>query len=320
MPTLDPIMPLIRLLADGRPHSLQALAQACATSTELIEQHIYRLHDMGLAVVATAEQQFRLTTTLNLLDKDKIKTQMKQSTAVDCLIIPLISSTNQYLLDRVDQLQRPTLCLAEYQYQGRGRRGRPWFSPVACSLYFSLYWRFPGRTEILLGLSQALSLVVARTLRDLSGKEIKVKWPNDLYLNNKKLAGILVEMISRGEQEQHIVVGIGINLRVSVDNGAIDQPFANLGAIDRNLLAAKLTTSLVTLFEECAHSGLKEWLLDWHQFDTFYNQPVCLILATQQEIGINRGINDQGGLLLDQNGNITSYLSGTISLRAAKGS
>lgn len=319
MRAIDPVTTLIPILMDGQYHSQQELAAYFGVARSTVHQYIKILQSMGIDVIHCQRTGYCLITPIDLLDKDKILAFLPPDIRTCCVIFSRLSSTNQYLLEKIEDLSQGTFCLAEYQYQGRGRRGRPWFSPFGTSLNLSVYWRFQEKPETLFGLSQALSISIAKILCDLSGKNIKVKWPNDLYLDNKKLAGILVEMTSRDEKNLHVVVGIGINLTVPQNKISIDQRFANLGMIDRNVLAAQLITSVTCLFKEFKKRGLHPWLSDWNRLDTFYHRPVRLIMADKEICGINRGINEEGALQLDQNGKVTSYLAGEISLRAESG-
>lgn len=100
-------------------------------------------------------------------------------------VLPVVDSTNQYLLDRITELKSGDACVAEYQQAGRGRRGRQWVSPFGANLYLSMYWRLEQGPAAAMGLSLVVGIVMAEVLQNLGAEKVRVKWPNDLYLNDK---------------------------------------------------------------------------------------------------------------------------------------
>ncbi|WP_117090303.1 biotin--[acetyl-CoA-carboxylase] ligase, partial [Klebsiella pneumoniae] len=95
---------------------------------------------------------------------------------------------------------------------GRGRRGRKWFSPFGANLYLSMFWRLEQGPAAAIGLSLVIGIVMAEVLRKLGADKVRVKWPNDLYLQDRKLAGILVELTGKTGDAAQIVIGAGINM------------------------------------------------------------------------------------------------------------
>ena len=147
---------------------------------------------------------------LNLLDEQKIAQARLNKVVVT--VLPVIDSTNQYLLDRLDELESGDACVAEYQQAGRGRRGRKWFSPFGANLYLSMYWRLEQGPAAAIGLSLVIGIVIAEVLQSLGADNVRVKWPNDIYLQDRKLSGILVELTGKTGDAAQIVSGAGINL------------------------------------------------------------------------------------------------------------
>lgn len=131
---------------------------------------------------------------MQLLDEKAINAQLEDGRLT---VIPVIDSTNQYLMDRMASLQSGDACVAEYQQAGRGRRGRQWFSPFGSNLYLSMYWHLEQGPAAAMGLSLVIGIVIAEALQQQGAPDIRVKWPNDIYLNDRKLAGILVELTGK---------------------------------------------------------------------------------------------------------------------------
>lgn len=308
---------LIAILADGQSHSGEELGVALGMTRAAINKHIKTIRQWGINLSSIQGKGYCLVSPLDLLDKETIKRYYTGSDHCQLALIPVIDSTNQYLLNKTEQLSSGDACVAEYQQAGRGRRGRQWYSPFGTNLYLSMYWRLEQGPAAAMGLSLVIGIVMADVLREQSGQDIRVKWPNDLYLNDKKLAGILVEMAGKTGDCAHIVMGTGINLAMhNPDQDIVNQQWANLGNIDRNLLVAKLLQSLRETLIQFEQLGLATFIQHWNELDNFLNRPVKLLIGDDIIKGIARGINEQGALLLEQDGVIKPFIGGEISLRA----
>ena len=310
---------LISILADGEFHSGEQLGEQLGMSRAAINKHIQTLRDWGVDVFTVPGKGYSLPDPIQLLNEELIKSQIETGSVA---VLPVIDSTNQYLLDRIESLQSGDACIAEYQQAGRGRRGRQWFSPSGSNLYLSMFWRLEQGPAAAVGLSLVIGIVMAEVLRDLGAEDVRVKWPNDLYLNDRKLAGILVELTGKTGDAAQIVIGAGINLAMrNVATDVINQSWINLQEaginIDRNALAIRIIKELrkaLYLFED---EGLIPFLPRWELLDNFINRQVKLIIGDKEIHGISRGINEQGGLLLEQDGVIKPWVGGEISLRGA---
>ncbi|MBD9662325.1 bifunctional biotin--[acetyl-CoA-carboxylase] ligase/biotin operon repressor BirA [Pantoea sp. PNT03] len=308
---------LVALVADGEFHSGEQLGEALGMSRAAINKHIQTLKSWGLDVYTVTGKGYSLPEPIQLLDEEIILSLLHQP---NLAVIPVIDSTNQYLLDRMDQLPSGYACIAEYQQAGRGRRGRKWFSPFGSNLYMSMYWRLDQGPAAAMGLSLVIGIIMAEVIQSLGAPDVRVKWPNDLYLNDRKLAGILVELTGKTGDAAQIVIGAGVNLLMRSEGTAeINQDWINLQEagvdIDRNELAAKLINSLREALPIFERDGLAPFVSRWETLDNFINRPVKLLIGDREVHGIARGIDKQGGLLLEQNGVIKSWVGGEISLR-----
>lgn len=310
---------LIGILADGEFHSGEQLGEQLGMSRAAINKHIQTLRDWGIDVFTVPGKGYSLPEPIQLLDEAFILSQISEGTVN---VLPVIGSTNQYLLERFDKLKSGDTCIAEYQQAGRGRRGRQWFSPFGTNLYLSMYWRLEQGPAAAIGLSLVIGIVIAEVLQRLGAHDVRVKWPNDLYLNDKKLAGILVELTGKTGDAAQIVMGVGINLAMkSVVSEVVNQGWINLQQvglnIDRNQLAVSLIKELRQALIHFEREGLTPFLSRWKLLDNYINRPVKLIIGEREVLGIARGINEQGGLLLEQEGIIKAWVGGEISLRGA---
>lgn len=306
---------LIEILADGNFHSGEELASDFGITRAGINKYIKVLREWGIELSSIQGKGYSLKKPMDLFNKSKIDQYYQADSRVE--ILPIIDSTNQYMLDKIPDLKSGDCCIAEFQSKARGRRGRQWFSPFGTNLYFSMYWRLDQGIAAAMGLSLVVGIVVTQALRELSGQDIKVKWPNDLYLNDQKLAGILVELAGKTGDCAHVVIGIGVNLNMTnPDTNIVNQKWANLGNINRNLLVAKIAKTLRENLEKFEKNGLAFFIDDWNHLDNFIHRPVKLLIGDDVIRGVAKGINDQGALLLEQNGKIQAYVGGEISLRS----
>ncbi|WP_035604805.1 bifunctional biotin--[acetyl-CoA-carboxylase] ligase/biotin operon repressor BirA [Edwardsiella tarda] len=309
---------LIALLSDGDFHSGEHLGESLGMSRAGINKHIQTLRDWGIDVFTVPGKGYCLPTPMQLLNAEAITAQLPHARVT---VLPVVDSTNQYLLDRISELQSGDACVAEYQQAGRGRRGRQWFSPFGANLYLSMYWKLEQGPAAAMGLSLVIGIVMAEVLRELGADGVKVKWPNDLYLNDRKLAGILVELTGKTGDAANIVIGAGINLMMrNPDANVVDQQWINLQeagvTIDRNRLVACLLGRLRATLTEFELRGLAPFIARWRALDNFIDRPVRLLIGEQTIHGIARGIDAQGALLLERDGVVTPFIGGEISLRA----
>ncbi|BBE80333.1 MULTISPECIES: bifunctional biotin--[acetyl-CoA-carboxylase] ligase/biotin operon repressor BirA [Phytobacter] len=311
---------LVSILADGEFHSGEQLGERLGMSRAAINKHIQTLRDWGVDVFTVPGKGYSLPEPIQLLNEELIVTQVQTGKVA---VLPVIDSTNQYLLDRIGELRSGDACVAEYQQAGRGRRGRKWFSPFGANLYLSMYWRLEQGPAAAIGLSLVIGIIMAEVLQELGAENVRVKWPNDLYLGDRKLAGILVELTGKTGDAAQIVIGAGINLAMRhAESDVINQGWVNLQeagvAIDRNTLAVRLINELRAALQSFEQEGLSPWLSRWKKLDNFIDRPVKLIIGEREIFGISRGIDAQGALLLEQDGVIKPWMGGEISLRSAE--
>ncbi|SJN58460.1 Bifunctional ligase/repressor BirA [Vibrio ruber DSM 16370] len=309
---------ILSTLADGGFYSGEALGAALGISRAAISKHIRGIQDWGVDIFRVQGKGYQLAQPMQLLDQHYIQNHV--STPVH--LHPIIDSTNQYLLDRVGTLTSGTVCLAEYQQKGRGRRGRQWVSPFGANLYFSMYWQLDAGMAAAMGLSLVVGVAVVDAMKTLGVDDIKLKWPNDLYYQDKKLAGILVEVSGQAGEAAHLVIGMGMNLSMAAQTQQIDQPWSSLAQvigsdhINRNALAVALIQSWTRTLETYEREGMRNFVERWNQVDNFINRPVKLLMGERVITGIERGIDAHGAVLLETERGIESYVGGEISLRS----
>lgn len=314
---------LIKSLATGVFISGQDIANQLSISRTAISKHIKSLIDMGLDIYSVTGKGYKLAQPLDLLNKNHIVSLLSTSNvAPEVEVHNLIDSTNSYLMRRLpNQVSQGQVCLAEYQSAGRGRRGRQWVSPFGSQIYLSMYWHLAQGLSAAMGLSLVAALAVSDAIYNTCNVQVQLKWPNDVYLGGVKLAGILIDLEGQALEPSHSVIGIGLNLAMPKSVGqTIDQKWTDLqthsqSKIDRNLLSAELIRCLHTRLQQYEQHGLLSMFDEWHARDVYLNKKVKLLTGENVTQGICRGVNSQGALLLEVNGQVKPIYGGEVSLR-----
>ena len=239
----------LRRLADGRFHSGEDVARSLGRSRATLSEALKRVPELGVEIFSVRGRGYRLAEPIEFLDADAIARRIAR-TGVRLEIVDEIDSTSTRLLEMAAAGAPSGTCLAaEWQSAGRGRRGRSWVSALGGSLTFSLLWRFERGAGHLAGLSLAVGVAVARALAACGAERVQVKWPNDVVVDFRKLAGILVETSGEMQGPSVAVIGVGVNYRLGETVlERIDQP-----VIDVAHCASPLPSRSAVLGEMLAH-------------------------------------------------------------------
>ncbi len=217
-----------------------------------------------------------------------------------------LPSTNDYLLKHAAHFAHNTVaCFAEQQTAGRGRLGRAWVSPYAANIYLSLLWHFSLTINQLAGLNMVIGISIIETIQSITtAPDLMLKWPNDVYWRDKKLAGILIDLAGESNGVSSTVIGIGINVNMP-DSAAddINKPWVDLHTItaktiSRNQLAGVLVERLLINLQQFQKHGTSEFCEKWKALDYLFGKQISISTATNSISGIAQGINEQGQLLL----------------------
>lgn len=314
------MLTLLKLLEDGRFHSGEALGAALGVSRSAVWKQLQHLEaELGLSIHKVRGRGYQLATPLKLLDPVAI---MQEGVSCDwpVLIYDSIDSTNAEALRAIQQGQTaPFLVLAERQTAGRGRRGRKWVSPFAENIYYSLVLRIEGGMRQLEGLSLVVGLAVLHALRESGIQDAGLKWPNDLLVGQKKIAGILLELVGDPADVCHVVLGVGINVNMqSADE--VDQQWTSMRLesgrpFDRNTLVALLGETLQKYLNRHQVGGFTAIQNEWEQNHLWQGRLVSLTAGANQINGEVLGIDSQGALRLKVDGVEKVFSGGELSLR-----
>ena len=255
------------------------------------------------------------------LDAGRIRAALPKSVRLGGLAVhPAVDSTNDWLHRRARTLPIPYACLSEHQLAGRGRRGRTWQDGAGRDICLSMLWKFASSEARVQGLSLAAGAAAWRALRAIGGaRGIGLKWPNDIVWQDRKLGGVLVEG-SFGGGAWTVVIGVGINVRGPAARGPETRWSACLDEIcgvpsSRNRLATAL---IAEIWAECARfesSGARPAIDEWKALDAMSGRRVRVDSPQGKCLGIARGVDEGGELLVEVDGVIERFVSAEVSLR-----
>jgi len=316
---------LLNLLADGEFHSGEDLGAALGVSRMAVWKHLKTLRELGLNFEVVRGKGYCLPAYIELLDSDGISAEISRSTAthIDSInVFHELDSTNNWLREKcLNGAPSGTVCLAEMQHAGRGRRGRSWVSPFGANLYLSLLWRSPAGAAALGGLSLVAGIAVLRCLQNWGVEAAGLKWPNDILAGNSKLAGVLIDIVGETSGPCAVIIGVGVNICMPPLAGAdIDQSWTDLSRLtgrsehSRNRLAAGLLDQLLPAIAGFETAGLQPFLEEWRRYDSVAGCQVDVQLPNQTVTGTACGIDDGGALLVETATGRRRFVSGELSV------
>ena len=318
------------LLADGCFHSGSDLARCCGVSRSAIWKAVSQLRSLGVLIDAVSNRGYRAPTASPPLDAAQIVAFLsptERGRAREVASVWATGSTNADLLQRSPPAPGCFDCLtAEYQLAGRGRRARRWFAPPGGALCLSLSWSFAAVPRDIAALSLAMGVCVLRALQSIGRGGARLKWPNDIVTQGRKLGGILIELRAEGGGPALAVIGIGLNVTLSPqllaqvrDSGteATDLSALGTGACDRNRLAAAVMQCCVSGLLQFELDGFRSFIAEWRAADSLAGQAVSIDGEGVSISGHARGIDLDGALCVQTREGLQRFVTGEVSVRVA---
>ena len=305
---------ILQILSDSNFHSGESLGKKIGITRAAVSKSIQGLEQLGFNIFATRGKGYKLGAKLSLFDPNYF---IGLSSGRYFEILDFIDSTNNYILRNSDKFKNNgDFCVAEFQSSGRGRRGNLWYSPFASGINLSIFWKLDHFVENYHRVSLIVGISVAQVIKSL-GIDIKLKWPNDLFVSGKKLGGILVDAKGVFDDEIKLIIGIGINVTTTsnayhLNQDDISQPWTDLishlnnGFVNRN----QLINDLVNALEKNLRSFEKdEFKLskDWFKFDYLLDKTVNFRHKSKIYMGIFKGVNDYGKVIIEHPEGIKIY-------------
>ena len=230
-------------------------------------------------------------------------------------------STNLDVLRHFDRHRREVAAVSEAQSAGRGRRGRQWHSPYARNIYctIGLFKALPANAQGLLSIVTGIAL--CRALQQSTAAAVRLKWPNDLLFDGRKLGGILIESRPQDNAQFFFAIGFGLNVFMpDEDLTAIAQPATSLDRastrlIDRTEVLTAAIDAVVRAIRDFDPLQVQPVVAEFEAFDALHGRQVEVVSGQQRIRGINRGIAPDGQLRLETDEGLQLHSAAEISLR-----
>lgn len=309
---------MLALLSDGDYHSGQTIADNLDVSRAYIWKLMQQLQEYGLEIESVAGKGYIWRTPSTLLNDEPLSLALSAlNTSYDYHLI--LDSTNQSLKDNFKDKH---LVVAEFQTAGRGRRGRTWLSPMATNLYFSYGWKTSLPVQQLGGLSLVVGISIVEALEKIGFDDLQLKWPNDVRINQKKLAGILVELSGDASGGLEVVIGVGLNVNMQKTQPDIEQDWTSLSSLNglpilRQDILLSILQQLQFNLATFEGEGFNTFQKNWNRYDETFGRSVVIKQPKDDVCAVARGVDDNGALLIETESGIESIYVGELSLRLA---
>ena len=323
---------LLVLLADGQLHSGEWLGKELNVSRAAVWKGMERLRALGVEVQALPRRGYRLSSPVELLDARRIGAELGPQRIGQLRKLELlfeVDSTNTRLLGNAPPpCGSADVCLSELQHAGRGRRGRRWIAPFGGGVALSVAWTFSDGTRTLPALSLGVGVAVWRALVRAGAQGVTLKWPNDIWFQDRKIGGVLIELRAEASGPAHVVIGVGLNVtlpaaaRREIEAGGVRVAAVADGcavAPSRNLVAGALLDELLSMLGQFEREGFAAFRNAWMALDALNGRPAQVLLADTAISGTARGVDQEGALLLDTGDRVQRFVSGEASLRVIEG-
>ena len=214
---------ILKILREKEYVSGEKLAQELDVSRSAIWKHINNLREQGYNIESRKGRGYKLVSYSDYPIREEILSRIKTNIiGREYYYYSILDSTNTYAKTLIEKKTlEGTIIVAEKQKHGRGRKNRNWFSPPN-GLWFSiiLYPRIPPDYSMII--TMAFSVAISEAIEELLEIKPRIKWPNDLLINNKKVCGILTEIDAELDEIHHLIVGVGLNVNNNLDDSIRD--------------------------------------------------------------------------------------------------
>lgn len=305
----------------------ERLSEIFDTSRTSVWKHINKLREEGYEITSTTKLGYKLESAPDILSYGEIQGYLDTKyIGRNIIYLDEVDSTNNYGKLQASKLEEGTVIVAERQTAGKGRLGRCWLSPKKKGIWMTIVLK-PSLNPLLVNNITLLGgAAVGQALQSM-GVDYRIKWPNDLLLNGKKICGILTEMSCELNMIDYILMGIGINLNLDLEDleGLLDKASSikieEDREIDRQILLARILNEFELLYEDLIETGhIHKSIEIIEKKLLLIGEEIRIIHGPKEEVGRLLGINREGHLLVEkESGLIEEVYSGEISIRGKKG-
>ena len=302
----------------------QELCERFGVSRTAVWKGINQLKNEGYQIEAVQNKGYRLCGYPDSISKIELESRMHTKWAGRNLFcLDTVDSTNDYIKKLAeDGAPHGTLAVADYQSGGKGRRGRSWVTPHGTAIAMSILVRPTLAPEKASMMTLVAGMAVARSVKEVTGLDVKIKWPNDVVIDGKKISGTLTEMSMELGAIHYIVIGTGINANVTEFPDEIRDVATSLilekgKKVDRAAIICAHMEAFEDFYDRFMKYGdmtlLRE---DYQELLANQNQQVRVLEPGNEYTGTARGIDELGQLLVEkEDGSLVKVYAGEVSVR-----
>ncbi|MBN2853521.1 MAG: biotin--[acetyl-CoA-carboxylase] ligase [Clostridia bacterium] len=301
----------------------ETISESLGVSRTAVWKHINMLKKERYQILSVSNKGYKLIKENLPLNEYEVKRYYDGN--MNLIYMNEVESTNTTAKSIASELTKTTLVMAGIQNKGRGRLGKEFSSDNDKGIWTSFIFKpemEPAKATIF---TLAASVAVCKTLKEKCHIDAKIKWPNDIIVNNKKICGILTEMSSEMDKVNYIVVGIGINLLQTEFESTIKEVatsvfLATKQKYERGLLIGSLCYNMDEIYSDIQNNELSKIIDEWKHFSMTIGREVRVIKAHEEFYGIVKDIDDAGRLILEEkSGKIEVFNAGEVSIRGIMG-
>lgn len=301
------------------------LSHQLGISRAAIWAHIEDLRKLGYDIEASPHAGYRLLSAPDLLHADDLIWRLPKDQIIgrDIRVFEQTTSTNDVIekLAR-DGVKEGAVVFAESQTQGRGRLGRKWMSPARKGLWFSVLLRPELRPQEATQLTVASATALRNAIEQQTGLKTEIKWPNDILISGKKVAGILTELSAELDRVKYVLVGIGVDVNLNAPDfpealrGQASSLKIELGkSVSRVELAAEILGELDRVYRRILAGQFAAVAGDWEQHCATLGQRLVIRLGERRVCGRAEALGEDGALLLrTEHGHLERIVGGDVTM------
>lgn len=306
----------------------QEICDSLGISRTAVWKYMNQLKGEGYEIESVSNKGYHLTALPDIISVQEVQSQLSTiAFGQEMYFFDEIDSTNNYIKKIAENgASHGSLAIAECQTGGKGRRGRVWKSPKGSGIWMSYLLRptIPPYSASMLTL--VAGLAVAKVLSEVSGMEAKIKWPNDIVINSRKVCGILTEMSADPDMINYVVVGIGINVNTKEFPEDIAQTATSLriemgSQANRSSIIAKICKVFENYYEKfCRTCDMTELIDEYNKHLVNVDREVRISELDGEYTGVAKGIDKDGQLLVEMSdGSVKAVFAGEVSVRGLYG-
>ena len=312
---------------ERQPLSGEKISQKLGVSRMAVWKHIKTLKKEGYNILTIGKKGYVLEEITDKLLPHELAANLKTDWLGHNIIYhDSVSSTNDVAkLEAQNGAVHGTVVVAEEQLKGKGRIQRGWYSPKGEGLWMTVVLRPEWLPQEAAKCTLLAAVMLHRVFTKLYGVNVGIKWPNDIFINGKKLVGILTEMNAQMDGINYIVIGMGIN--VNLNKQQLPEELEDIAislndVLDRKVSRLELFAEICKQFEigyaEVNSKGFAQILDEWRKYSITLNKPVTVNGIKESYEGRAVDIDADGALIVESDGELKTVLAGDVSIRMRK--